>query len=318
MESGDQDEDEEDDPTSNLLSPERVITTIPDDVLFLCFAWLHAAELARCMVVGKHWHEAAQDNHLWRLQCALCFHRISTKKLRNKYENSYYTFYQTHFKLRFDGCYIVKVLYYIQAEAAMPSFNTSARRANPYNAVQYYRYLRFFANKCDVIMNEATHKIENINNDQSCNAIYALSNKKPSEFALFGCFHAVDASHQNIKHTHPPSSSSSSVVVASHFEKHDGISMHEKVYRGKYDITSKKCVKLKVDTDYDLRLEFELKYYEVNTGSSDRLEMSLFDGVALGSRGNPIESTRDHFEVRHEPFLFIPDKEMKNAQHYFE
>ena len=88
----DEEEGEDDDPTSASASRETVIA---DDVLFLCFEWcvlcvecrvdcpvsaaprLFASDLSRCMAVSHRWLEAAQDNHLWKLHCAMCFRRVS-------------------------------------------------------------------------------------------------------------------------------------------------------------------------------------------------------------------------------------------------
>eukprot|EP00483_Globobulimina_turgida_P003560 UN03566 len=136
-----EEEEEDDDPTSasslSIENDKKMV--ISDDILFLCFEWLFAAELSRCMVVSRHWNEAAQDNHLWKLQCAMCFKRVSNKNLSNKYSNSYYLYYQKHNKLRFDGVYVLKVLYYIQSEVPMPTFNTNhSRSMKPYTTIEYY------------------------------------------------------------------------------------------------------------------------------------------------------------------------------------
>eukprot|EP01084_Bolivina_argentea_P187077 322316_1 len=291
-----EEEEEDDDPTSSNH-------VISDDILFLCFEWLFAAELSCCMVVNKHWNEAAKDNHLWKLQCAMCFKRISNKNLSNKYSNSYYLYFQKHNKLRFDGIYILKVLYYIQSEARMPNFNTNIQNIRPYTTIEYYRYLRFFNNKCKIIN-------EKITNDQSFNALYALSKKKPTNYGLINVFNPLHITHQNIK--------KKSQVIASLHDKIDGISSQEKVYKAKYDFADKKNVKLMVNTDYGLRLELGLSYYEVINGASDRLKIEYFDGISLNAKGEPIQSTRDHYEIRHEPFCFIPDARFKLIDQYFD
>ena len=264
------------------------------------------------MVVNQKWNELAKDDHLWRLHCAMTFNRVSRKNLSNKYSNSYYNYYQRHKKLRFDGCYIMKVLYYIQSEAAMPNFTTSARKAKPYTTIEYYRYLRFFNNSCYFVIHDKTHNIEKIKNDQSFNCIYALSKKKPSEFTLFNCFGTMDISHGNIKRDN------GNPVIASYHDKTDGITTHEKVFKGKYNISDKKNCSVVILTDYGLKLEIGLSYYQVIERSSDRLSMSKFDGISLDPNGNEIESTRDHYEVRHEPFIFIPDTRFRFAQEYFD
>eukprot|EP00484_Ammonia_sp_Unknown_P025091 CAMPEP_0197049780 /NCGR_PEP_ID=MMETSP1384-20130603/24830_1 /TAXON_ID=29189 /ORGANISM="Ammonia sp." /LENGTH=320 /DNA_ID=CAMNT_0042482107 /DNA_START=69 /DNA_END=1031 /DNA_ORIENTATION=+ len=320
MESADQDEEEDDPTSSSLIEAKRArarndddqLEVIPDDVLFLCFEWLFPSDLSRCMLVSKHWNDAAKDNHLWKLHCAMAFNRISSKNLSNKYASSYYEYYRRHNKLRFDGIYVLKVLYYIQSEAAMPSFSSS-RKANPYTTIEYYRYLRFFNNRCEVVVHDKSHRVEKVTHDHSFHALYALSKKPPAQFVLFRCFAAMDASHENMRNAQ-----STSNVVAAYLDKTDGISTHEKVFRAKYDILDKKQLKVMVNTDYDLALEMTLSYYEVMQGASDRLKMAAFDGVCLDAEGNRMEDTRDHYEVRHEPFVFIPDYHFAVAQRYFD
>merc|ERR1712228_211413 len=293
--------------TSSLLLAQNT-KSISDDVLFLCFEWLFPSELCRCMVVNKHWNETAKDNHLWKVQCALVFSRVSSKNLLKKYLNSYHSYYKRHHTLRFDGVYVLKVLYYIQSEATL--FTTPAL-TKPYTTIQYYRYLRFFNNQCEIIVNDKNHKLDKIKNDQSFNAIYSMDKHKPSEFALFHCFGAKDVSHQNIR-------KGTSSIIASLYNKKDGIVTHQKVFAAKYDIGNKKMVKVNVSTDYGLALEFGLKYYEVMEGASDRLRIEYFDGLNLNAQNVPIESSRDHYEVRHEPFIFIPDTQFRFAGEYFD
>ena len=302
-------EEEDDDPTSSSslsLAPET--KAISDDVLFLCFEWLFPSELCRCMRVNKHWEETAKDNHLWRVQCALCFARVSSKNLAKKYANSYHSYYRRHYKLRFDGVYVLKVLYYIQSEATL---FTTPITTKPYTTIEYYRYLRFFNNQCKIIVNEKNHKLDKIKNDESFNCIYAMDKNKPSEYALFHCFGAKDVSHQNI-------GKGTSSVVASLYNKKDGIITHQKVFAAKYDISNKKMVKIKVSTDYGLALELGLKYYEVVEGASNRLRMEYFDGLRVNAQNMPIESSRDHYEARHEPFVFIPDTQFGFVDEWFD
>eukprot|EP01084_Bolivina_argentea_P245440 410929_1 len=278
--------EEDDDPTSLLSTNERKecdgeATIISDDILFLCFEWLFPSSLSKCAAVSKHWDEAAKDNHLWKLHCVMAFARVSSKNLANKYSNSYYKYYQKHKKLRFDGVYVLKVLYYIQSESALPDSNNT----NPYTAIEYYRYLRFFNNQCD------GHK--KIKNDQSFDALYALSKRKPSEYSLFAVFGSHHCAHENMR-------KDNKLIVASFHSKTDGITKHEKVFSAKYDISSKKIVILTCKTDYGLALELGLSYDEVTEGASDRLNMVYFDGMSLNSNGDRIDSTRDHYEIRHE------------------
>ena len=328
------DGEEEDDPTSSSLivnndnnndnnsdnnndelkdnNDDELNMIISDDILFLCFKWLFPSELAKCMTVNKHWNEASKDNHIWQLLCSFSFKRISKKNLMNKYSNCYYEYYQRHNKLRFDGCYVMKVLYYIQSESAMPNFDLNvSRKRKPYTTIEYYRYLRFFNNQCDFIINNKTHKIEKIKNDESFDGIYALSKKKPSEYKLFDCFNSIDISHKNIKNNNKK-------IIASFNDKIDGITTNEKVFKAKYDICNKKQVSISIITDYGLKLELDLNYYEVIKGASDRLSITKFDGISLDSNENEIESMRDHYEIRHEPFIFIPDCQFKFAHQYFD
>lgn len=187
------DEEEDDDPTSASSSPRRnehngpndneaqseekkstegdqeTAHQIPEDVLFLCFEWLFPSELVRCCPVSHQWNEAARDNHLWKLHCAMCFQRVSSRNLSNKYSNSFYEYYHRHRKIRFDGVYVLKVLYYIQSEAGMLSFESGATRySKPYTTIEYYRYVRFFNNQCTVSINAKTKRMEKVHRDEVC------------------------------------------------------------------------------------------------------------------------------------------------------
>jgi len=278
---------------------------IPEDVLFLCFEWLYPSELARCSAVNHEWNEAARDNHLWKVHCAMCFHRVSSRHLSTKYSNSFHQYYHRHRKIRFDGTYILKVLYYIQSEAGMLSHdNGSTRYSKPYTTIEYYRYLRFFNNQCTVTPNGKVQR-EGISK-----AIYAMSKRKPDEFPLFRCFRSVDSSHLNF---------GKGPVLASHHEKTHGITTDEKVFAAKYDISDRRMVKVSVNTDYRLRIELGLDYsYEFIDGASDRLTIQQFYGLQVDRDGNPIEDSKHEYDVRHEPFRFIPDTYLHETHEMFE
>jgi len=327
------DEEEDDDPTSSSL-PQRKsdlavsISTaisppagtlqndeneeeksteneIPEDVLFLCFEWLYPSELARCGPVNHQWNEAARDNHLWKVHCAMCFHRVSSRHLSSKYSNSFHQYYHRHRKIRFDGVYVLKVLYYIQSEAGMLSLENGATRfSKPYTTIEYYRYLRFFNNQCTVTPNGKVKR------EETSKAMYAMSKRKPGDFPLFRCFQSVDASHLNF---------GKGPVLAAYHEKNHGITTDEKVFAAKYDISDRKRVKVTVDTDYRLRIVLGLNYsYEFIEGASDRLTIEQFYGVRVDREGNPIGNMRDHYDIRHEPFRFIPDTSFREVHQMFQ
>ena len=140
--------------------------------------------------------------------------------------------------------------------------------------------------------------------------MYAMSKRKPSEFPLFRCFKSMDGSHLNFGR---------GPVLAALHEKNHGITRDEKVFAAKYDLSNKKMVQVTVQTDYGLRIELGLDYsYEFVDGASDRLSIRHFDGLRLDGNGNPMEHTRDHYEIRHEPFIFIPDTSFHEVNEYFQ
>ena len=158
-----------------------------EDVIYEILTFLTPRDLSLKMNVCVAWKNLIRsDNSLWKPHCCYVFpkifkifekraleedrnelvggnnviqHRQDKKKrtstsghsildISRKYENSLYKYYKMHKKIRFDGVYIVHVVYYIESEMSVHSIEHPKNyHPKPYQKIEYFRYLRFFPPK---------------------------------------------------------------------------------------------------------------------------------------------------------------------------
>lgn len=120
------------------------ISDLPLEVFLIICRWIVSNELdvrslERSALVCKGFYLCARDPELWRLICL----KVWGVQLGTLQGSSYPSWRQMFFersRLRFDGCYISKTSYFRYGEN---SFQDQSYK--PVHHVEYYRYLRFYA-----------------------------------------------------------------------------------------------------------------------------------------------------------------------------
>ncbi|ETO11087.1 hypothetical protein RFI_26287 [Reticulomyxa filosa] len=323
-----------------------------DDIIFQVAQWLYPAEVASCRVICKQWSETALDNGLWKWHCLQCFpNKVPRQTLNKSYNHSYFKYYVHNKKIRVQTKKLSykkkKEMYYVEAEAALPSDENKNLRICPYTKIEYYRYLRFLPakqetmrNQDNVMTNAQTNKqkqqkeekkkalkkritlnIRRAITTQMDLVRYALTKCDPTKFKDFECFFPLRVYR-------PLPSIVLAIVFYFIFSAVPEKQYDCRVYEGYYNVTKENLIRLSIETDYSINLQMKLRFDETEPGKSDRLHTDEFFGI-VNNDDNDIgrinQPPRDettfatiNFPLRHEPYVFIPDKDLNHCMKYFD
>ncbi|KAJ6632755.1 F-box only protein 9 [Pseudolycoriella hygida] len=163
-----------------------VITTglhfsdLPLEIIFYILRWVVSSELdmrslEQLSKVSRGFYICAKDPEIWRLAC-LKIWGINTGDL-SLYSSWREMFLYRH-KVHFHGCYISKASYLRYGEN---SFQDQFYR--PVQVIEYYRYIRFFADGCILMLTTA---------DEPAQTVGKLKSRNPRNDVLKGHYRLHD------------------------------------------------------------------------------------------------------------------------------